>query len=473
MVSHILIMHQRNNYETITNLLFESDPNSLESLQEAPIFTAAKIGNPELLRALIARSGIPLNVILGQRQKSVIPRPDGSNWERFDTPLSLLLAVPQSYSVIEILVDVNKVLYDGHPTSIDLSDTGVDSLPVEVFQLQNLCNINVCNNLLTRLPFSRIPSKIWPRFLQELNLSHNSLEHISPELFELACLKTVNISHNPIESLPEKWWAASSIVTLDVSYTRLKRLFVGTEDISNSRATSASMPRSHSLVQGQFSAYGRDDIACRVKSISDSLLQSLNASNCNIDRCPHLLALVFPNLEILNLSGNRLQSICAINKLPTSLGELDISNNKLKNSKDCRVFHRDARSAVVYSCMRHHDLDKLKTLKLANNVELKELFLSDELAASAASNSRVFFSKLRRLNLANCGLEHAPNHLAELQHLTDLDVSNNVELVIPRDICNLEALVNFIYSGVKDPVINELNMFTLTRDKQIYLRQER
>ena len=475
-VSHILLMHQRNNYETITNLLFESDPNSLESFQEAPIFTAAKIGNPELLKSLIARSGIPLNVILGQRQKCVIPRPDGTNWERFDTPLSLLLAVPQSYSAIDILVDVNKILYDGHPTSIDLSSTGVDSLPVEVFQLQNLCTINACNNSLTELPFSSIPSKIWPRFLQELNLSRNKLEKIPPELFELACLKTLNISHNPIESLPEKWWAANSIVTLDVSFTHLKRLFVDAKYPSDSRATSASLPRAHSIVQGQFSAYGKDDIACRVKSISDSLLQNLNASNCNIDKFPHLLALVFPNLEVLNLSGNQLQSICAINKLPTSLGELDVSNNNLKNAKDCRVFHRDSRSAVVYSCMRHHDLDKLKTLKLANNVELKEVFLSDELAASAASgygSSHVFFSKLRRLNLANCGLDHAPNHLAELQHLTDLDLSNNEDLVIPRDISNLEELVNFIYDGVKDPVVNELNMFTLTRDKQIYLRQER
>ena len=475
-VSHILIMHQRNKYETITNLLFESDPNSLESFQEAPIFTAAKIGNPELLRALIARSGIPLNVILGQRQKCVIPRPDGTNWERFDTPLSLLLAVPHSCSVIEILVDVNKTLYDGHPTSIDLSNTGVHSLPVEVFQLQNLCTINVRNNSLTQLPFSNIPSKIWPRNLQELNLSHNLLKHIPPQLFELACLKTLNISHNPIELLPEKWWAANSIVTLDVSYTRLKRLFVEGKDNFNSRATSASLPRSHSIVQGQFSAYSKDDIACRVKSISDSLLQNLNASNCNIDKFPHLLALVFPNLEVLNLSGNQLQSICAINQLPTSLGELDISNNNLINSKDCRMFHRDARSAVIYSCMRHHDLDKLKTLKLTNNVELKEVFLSDELTPSTASsygNSRVFFSKLRRLNLSNCGLEHAPDYLAELQQLTDLDLSNNVDLIIPRDISNLEELVNFIYDGVKDPVVDELNMFTLTRDKQIYLRQER
>ena len=474
-VSHILLMHQRNKYETITNLLFNTDPNSLEGLQEAPIFTAAKIGNPDLLRALIARSGIPLNILLGQRQKCVIPRPDGSNWERFDTPLSLLLAMPENYPVIETLADVNKSLYDGHPTSIDLSNTGINSLPVEVFQLQNLCSVNVCNNLLTQLPFSKIPSKFWPRLLQELNLSHNSLDYIPSQLFELACLKTLNISHNPIESLPEKWWTATSLVTLDVSFTDLKSLFIDAKesDNLNRRAACASLPRSHSIVQGHFSLYGVDDIACRVKSISDSLLQTLNAKNCKITRFPHLLALVFPNLEILNLSGNQLHSICAINELPTSLAELDISKNNLKNSKHSRVFHRNSRSGALYSCMRHHDLDRLKTLKLGNNVELKNVFFSEEIIAPGYGNPRVFFSKLRRLNLANCGLESAPNHLAELQYLTDLDFSNNPELIIPRGICNLEALVNFIYDGVKDPIVNELNMFTLTRDKQIYLRQER
>ena len=72
-----------------------------------------------------------------------------------------------------------------------------------------------------------------------------------------------------------------------------------------------------------------------------------------------------------------------------------------------------------------------------------------------------------------CGLQDAPDHLADLQHLTDLDISNNVNIAIPRGICNLESLVNFIYDGVKDPIVDELNMFTLTRDKQIYLRQER
>lgn len=466
-------MHQRDQYESITSLLFDSDPNSLESFQEAPIFTAAKIGNPELLRALLARSGIPLNVVLGQRQKLVIPRPDESKWERYDTPLSLLLAMPKSYSLIELLVDVSKPLYDGHPTSIDLSSTGISSLPVEVFQLQNLSSINVHNNLLTELPFSEIPTKFWPRLLQELNISHNSLKQVPSGLFELTCLKTLNLSHNPLKALPDQWWNANSIVTLDVSHTHLESLSVDVEEKLKLLATSASLPRLHSIVQGQFSAFGRDDIACRIKDVNASLLQSLNAGSCNIDKFPHLLALIFPNLETLNLSGNRLQSMCAINELPTSLSELDLSDNNLMNSKDCKVFHYDSRFAAINSCMRHQDLDKLKTLKLANNLQLKTVFLSDEIVVPYCGNTHVFFSKLRRLNLSNCGLQDAPDHLADLQHLTDLDISNNVDITIPRGICNLESLVNFIYDGVKDPVVNDLNMFTLTRDKQIYLRQER
>ena len=466
-MSHILTMHQRDTYDNIAYLLFDTDPVSVQCFQEAPIYTTVKIGNPVLLHALIGRSGIVLSTLLGQRQKRVIPRPDGTSWESSVTPLSLILSIPDNHKLIDVLVDCHASVSGQNSLSVDLSSTALCALPAVLFKLACLSNLNVSDNTLSELPFSNLPSNCWPNLLQELDVSHNDLQHIPSELFNLPCLQTLNLSYNPLKSLPSKWWTTKSIITLNLSHTHLENLPIDTQAVQT-RNIPATLPRT--FVDGQYTVQNKRTITCRNKSVADSVLQRLNCGHCVINTFPGLLAFFFPNLEVLNLSYNKIQSCCAINELPTSLVELNISNNMLHSGKH-KLFYRDIH--MLNSSMRHGELSKLKFLKLANNINLKTLNIHDDHKYENDRGVRIFFPKLVRLNLANCGLKEAPKHLAELQKLTDLNLSNNRNLTIPREACNLEFLINFDYDGVEDPVVDSLNMFTNTKEKQIFLREER
>ena len=465
LVSQILIMHQRDKFDTVANLLFESDPNSIESFQEAPIYTSIKIRDPRMFETLITYGGVPLNIIAGQKQNLVIPRPDGTNWEHFITPLSLILCIPENDSLIDVLLDFDQSSSKCHLTNVDLSRTRIDSFSDKFFKMHHLQHLNVSSNCLSVFKFSY---NYWLNSLQDLNLSNNSLEEIPSDLFNVSCLKVLNISHNPLKCMPDKWWGSKSIVTLDVSFTHLQNLSMQTDNslLSTYIGSSASLPLS--VVSGRVSTDFENPITFNIKQ-TDSVLQQLNAANCNIDEFPGLLAVYFPNLESLNLSGNKLKHCCAINELPTSLAELNISENLLCFNNH-KLFVRDVRLSTKSSCMHHKDLSKLRTLNLSNNVELKSVNLHDD---NQKENCRIFFPKLRNLNLTNCSLQLAPQHLSELQDLVDFNISNNKLLTIPREVRNLNSLMYFNYDGVQDPIANQLNMFTLTREKQIYLREDR
>ena len=462
-------MHQRDTYDSIAYLLFENDPNSLKSFQEAPIYIAAKMTKPKMLEVLTSQSGIPLNVVFRQRKKLVVPRPDDTTWEAFITPLSLILSVPHYSSFIDMFVTLDESHSDNCLTSIDLSETKSRFLPVELFKFPHLQNLNVNTNKLKGSLFLSLPDNCWPHALQDLNISRNHLESIPAELFNFPCLKTLNVSRNPLKSLPNKWWTTKSIETFNASYTQLSRILVSIDDqlASQHIGSSASLP--NSMVLSRASIGSDNPIAYKIKQ-TDSILRSLNVSNSNIDKFPSFLAVVFPNLEILNLSGNIMQSCCAINELPVSLEELDISGNLLQCSNRQKLFNQDARLATKSSCMLHRDLNKLRILNLSNNFDLRNVNIHVE---KEKGQHHILFPRLKKLYIADCGLQWAPSYLSELHDLTDLDVSNNKDLPIPREICNLEHLVSFNYEGVQDPIVNQLSIFTMIRDMQIYLRERK
>ena len=473
-VSHILDMHHKD-YDYTTKLLFERDSLSPAELQPPPIISAANIGNPKLFEALIIHSKIPPSTILKQKYKYKFSCPDSTvEYDHTETPLSLILSKQENYLLIDTLVDLDKADTCRHLiTLIDLSETRTNNLPVELFKLRNLYRINVSNNKLSTLSLLKLPQNCWPNLLQYLDISHNSLEQIPLEFFQLPCLQALNVSHNFLKTLPEQWWATKSISTLDISYNNhLTSLSLKDGELPSSTTLtpissfSKTFPVNvHGKVSGKISNYC---IACRTVN---SLLKILNASQCSINKFPSFLALFFPNLEELNLSYNKLLLCCGVNELPTSLECLDVSNNMLKSHlTEHKVFHIDNGLSTRSDYMVHKDLMNLHTLKLANNTDLKTVCISDE---TDQSSCHIFFPNLLRLDLSNCGLKQAPRYLEQLQKLTDLDISKNKNLYIPDEISNLESLVTFLYDDIEDPIVNELNIFSLTRDKQLYLHDRK
>ena len=467
-------MHQRN--ENLMDMMFKVDQNSLDRFQEAPMFIAARLSNPELFKALVHDSGIALNLLLGHKREHLA---DDAGQKFVDTPLSLILS-SQNYLLIDVLVHLNDLFHDCRLTTVDLSHTNMSSLPVELFKLRSLRHLNMSNNGLSELLLPNINH--WPNILQlrDLVISHNSLENVPLELFRLSCLETLNLSHNPLKSLPKQWWAMKNLVILDVSFTYLESLSIET-DLATSQIMASSVTLPHWVpVHGKRSAFqmelgfaspNRDTTGSVLEDTTGSVLKFLNASHCNLKTFPKFLALFFPSLEKLDLSYNKLQLCCAINELPTSLSKLDISNNLLQNAvQSNEAFYYSAHLSMKSNCMCHVDLCNLRTLKLANNINLKRVRISDE---SELGDGHVFFPKLMILDLSNCGLQQSPCNLAELTCITDLNLSHNRDLTIPLEVCSLENLVNFDYEGIKDLITNELNKFSQTLDKQLYLHETR
>ena len=162
-------------------------------------------------------------------------------------------------------------------TVILLEQNSLDSVPIELFRLPNVIEINLSNNHLTKLPelqgysswecvqleelnlnrnlLVKLPSYIWTLpGLIKLSVSHNKLESLLPDrgreiddkmlsftlesidfshnqlkvlprfVFDLQSLKKVTLHHNSLDALPETLWSCTTLQELIVSNNLLTSL---------------------------------------------------------------------------------------------------------------------------------------------------------------------------------------------------------------------------------------------------------
>lgn len=129
-----------------------------------------------------------------------------------------------------------KVLIDAvHTVHLDCNQ--LQSIPIDLFQLKNVCKINVSSNKIARLPllppvFSVVSSDkekssgwMCP-FLTELDLSYNVLTHIPACVWSLPSLAEFCCSNNKVEALLPKDGRISvlstSLKNVDLSSNSLK-----------------------------------------------------------------------------------------------------------------------------------------------------------------------------------------------------------------------------------------------------------
>ena len=439
------------------------------------IHIAANVGNMRLLEILITCSGLPLNAVVNLKWKKSAEQiePNLVAMESCQTPLSLALSHASYCDFIEVFVKLQSD--SDYVTHIDLSYTRVDCLPRELFNLSYISNLNISNNMLTNL------SKIFEQFLgsrfaylNDLNLSNNNLSSLPIELFRLPTLKNLDVSNNPLDGLPEGWQLSKSLARLNASVTHLTELCV---HVSSRESLSLTDSTRDVCSTGNLHNcdIGNSNIpACKLKE--------LDISSSRLNSFPKYLACYFPDLTHLNISHNNITSCCAINELPPSLEELDISHNNLQ-SEDCSIFHLSTKEDTLHcylnnkpdhplrcSHMRHKHLKHLRVLNLSHNKNLQNVVLHyDDASTNAAC---LFFPKIKKLILNSCGLLCSPLHLSRMNKIYHLDIGNN-KTDVPREICNLVQLSTFIYDGLPDPVVADLSKFTSVRDQQIFLLQEK
>ena len=447
---------------------------------ETLIHVATNMGNSELLKVLLIFSGLSLNTVVNRRWSSIskpITGPDGTaankGAQTTQTPLSLILAQPSHYGVIKT-VFASFQASSNLVKHIDISFTMTDCLPKELFYLNSIYSLNASNNQIASLPFAELSSQLRPAMLSDLNVSNNNLTAIPLEVFDLPNLSNLDVSHNPLTCLPEQWWMSISLVYFNASST-------GITEICSFRQTEPSFPTSGSSPR-RMRGLSTSSYSSTVEGFSP--LKELNVSSCKLLGFPTYLACFFPNLQLLNMSKNHFTSCCSINELPTLLEELDLSHNRLQSGVDT-IFtladpdtlqcHQNQDIDYCLKCnhMRHTHLSRLRTLNLSDNKFLEKVVAHcEKMSSSVSLTSGLFFPRLKKLILKNCGLKKAPMFLGRMAKLYHLDISYN-EMMLPREIHKLEELATFIYKGLPDPVIVDLDKYHTIQDKQIFLMQEK
>ena len=131
-------------------------------------------------------------------------------------------------------------------TSIDLSSNSLETIPLILFQMPSLRTLNLSENNLKIIPNANPDSQHEENeeetaseendpfhmftmnwncpSLESLDLSHNHLQEIPKNVFEMPNLQTANFAWNQITSLPFEMWIAPSLKTLSLEHNLLKGL---------------------------------------------------------------------------------------------------------------------------------------------------------------------------------------------------------------------------------------------------------
>ena len=177
--------------------------------------------------------------------------------------------------------------------TLDLHGNSLEHLPAGFGNLHSLANLNLSRNGLTHVCLD-ILSQL--SSLQELNLSSNKLEgNFESDLFSLASLQILDMSDNALTELPPTLVASSKVRKLALAGNRLISLPLDGQIFSSLIELDVSRNR----LSGTFLGGGISMSCMRILDVSSNALAELCEDN----------ALHAPELQILRLSENRVQSI--------------------------------------------------------------------------------------------------------------------------------------------------------------------
>ena len=484
------LYHPKTNFNGMDSNTAENRRKFLMSLtlgEEWSVFHLATEQNcVKAFKALLVHSGVSLPYVVNQ-----CPNDTKTHRGSRITPLSSILIKHEDSRnpLMDALIQYDKTCtqHDDHPiTNIDLSYTYIgEELCLRIFELESMRTLKISNAQLVELPFYKLSH--YPQLLTHLDISNNNLKSLPKELFTCFNLDVLNVSHNPLTHLPSLWWKSRSLRRFWASSVQLEKVFPR-------RFLNETLSRSLAESQG----YTRPEVYHRpIREVSHmavfednavSKLRVLDLSNNNISEFPHCFACVFPQLENLNLSKNKLKTICYIQELPATLGRLDLSRNCLSSMDlvpfdifvPCNCFISE--NALTCSHMVHTELPRLQDLLLSHNPELKQLMLTYSPLNSSTSllfcendtntndTVHVYFPNLTRLEVNHCSLRDISYGLDLMPKLRILDISYNPIQSIPLGICHLKDLDNFKYEGVEDQIIYDLDRCSSVAAKRYYMK---
>ena len=114
-------------------------------------------------------------------------------------------------------------------TRLDLSHQSIKVVPPEVFNLVNLNSL-----VLSSTGLEILPQEIkLLRYLEELDISNNKLSDLPIELAELSMLRGLGLSSNQLETFPPWEKGLPKLKILDLSHNKLRTLFDSVGELIN------------------------------------------------------------------------------------------------------------------------------------------------------------------------------------------------------------------------------------------------
>ena len=266
--------------------------------------------------------------------------------------------------------------------------------------------------------------------LDELMIAGNGFENIDDNFLSYLALKKLDLSHNKLERLGNGIAKLYRIKHLDLSFNQITTV----SDLFRNRSTNLEY----------------------LNMANNSLTVS---SNLNLDQATKLVTLVLRNnlfesfaiprqlgnLELLDLSGNKITSINNGEPLIdiVKLRHFDVSNNKLTNIHDFmfrdssqisyasfsgNVITSVSHQAFVTHCPKVLDLskNKLQKIHLYGWHNIQEILLNDNRITEIDEQTFFSLQSLKRLDLQRNLVSKLPtNVFAHLSNLTVLDLHEN------------------------------------------------
>ncbi|XP_036380531.1 tsukushin-like isoform X2 [Megalops cyprinoides] len=272
-------------------------------------------------------------------------------------------------------------------TSVDCSGVGPDVTPIPI--PLDTSFLGLSSNSIRTVTDSMLAGPGYTT-LASLDLSSNLISKVDSKAFSrLRYLETLDLSHNSLDELADGCFSGLPLAEVDLSDNRLQELGLNI-----------------------FTVRGRGRPV--IVDVSNNLVRA-------VSRNPHTSP---PNLQSLTLAGNQLEAVPRLQGVPLRYLNLDrnpisrIERDSFVELKD--LVHLSLSSLPQLSTIQPHsfrDLHNLQVLDLSNNTKLTSL------------NSDVFHGlvSLKELNLSNSGVMSLPNNiLSHMPSLRSITLRENV-----------------------------------------------
>ncbi len=271
---------------------------------------------------------------------------------------------------------------------LDLSHNQLEALP-ELGELVNLYSLILSHNQLSEVPELGKLTR-----LETLDLSHNQLSEVRG-LGKLTRLSRLDLSHNRLPKV-RGLGKLTRLSRLDLSHNQLSEVerlgeLTGLSHLDLSHNQLAALPFFYGLTSLIILNVGHNSLS-EMPSISHlSQLKELNISSNRLVEMPWLWSL--DSLEQLNASGNQLRGELIMSFRLTRLQALNLSHNRLEAIGSGFSGH----SSLTQLDISDNQLRELPTLARLTNLERLDV------SRNALEEVPEFPTSLRKLNLArNC-----------------------------------------------------------------------